>query len=60
MRPSQLLAAVLAMSSVSAAMSDAFDNIHGLAGVKEVLFGRQADSTFATRNQFRQHADAMH
>lgn len=41
MRPSQLLSAVLAMSSVSAAMSDAFDNIHGLGDVKNVLFGRQ-------------------
>lgn len=41
MRPSQLLAAVLAMSSVTVAMTDAFDNIHGLEGVKDVLFGRQ-------------------
>lgn len=45
MRPSQLLAAVLAMSSATAAMSDAFDNIHGLADVKNVLFGRQDDNS---------------
>ncbi|CAO2647806.1 Nn.00g087280.m01.CDS01 [Neocucurbitaria sp. VM-36] len=45
MRPSQLLAAVLAMSSVSVAISDAFDNIHDLAAVKNVLFGRQDDNS---------------
>ncbi|KAJ4377408.1 hypothetical protein N0V83_000233 [Neocucurbitaria cava] len=45
MRPSQVLAAVLAMSSVSVAISDAFDNIHGLAEVKDVLFGRQDDNS---------------
>lgn len=44
MRPSQLLAAVLAVSSTTVALSDAFDNIHGLADVKNVLFGRQDDS----------------
>ena len=41
MRPTQVLAAVMAMSSVSVAISDAFDNIHGLSEVKHVLFGRQ-------------------
>lgn len=43
MRPSQILAAVVAMSSVTHAMTDAFDNIHGLTDVKNVLFGRQND-----------------
>lgn len=43
MRPTQLLAAVMAMSSVTVAISDAFDNIHGLGDVKHVLFGRQDD-----------------
>jgi hypothetical protein len=46
MRPSQILAAVVAMSSVTHAMSDAFDNIHGMTDVKNVLFGRQDDSTW--------------
>jgi len=41
MRPAQLLAAVVAMSSVSHALSDAFDNIHGMSDVKHALFGRQ-------------------
>ncbi|KAF1836950.1 hypothetical protein BDW02DRAFT_587016 [Decorospora gaudefroyi] len=45
MRPSQILAAVVAMSSVTHAMSDAFDNIHGLADVKDVLLGRQNDDS---------------
>lgn len=49
MRPSQILAAVVAMSSVTHAI-DAFDNIHGLTDVKNVLFGRQNDSTSDTRN----------
>jgi hypothetical protein len=44
MRPTQLLAAVVAMSSVTNALTDAFDNIHGMSDVKDVLFGRQ-DST---------------
>jgi hypothetical protein len=44
MRPTQLLAAVVAMSSVTTALSDAFDNIHGMSDVKNVLFGRQDDS----------------
>jgi hypothetical protein len=45
MRPSQLLAAVFAMSSITSAMSmsDAFDGVHGLAEVRDVLFGRQND-----------------
>ena len=47
MRPSQLLAAVLAMSSVTAAIPDAFANIHGLADVKNI-FGRQDDSMSMT------------
>jgi hypothetical protein len=48
MRPSQLLAAVVAMSSVTHAMNvkHAFDNIHGLTDVKNVLLGRQDNSTF--------------
>ena len=46
MRPTQLLAAVVAMSSVTNALSDAFDNIHGLSEAKNILFGRQDDSTF--------------
>ncbi|KAI8937114.1 hypothetical protein NX059_006328 [Plenodomus lindquistii] len=43
MRPSQILAAVMAMSSLSAAMqvSDVLDNIHGVANVKDILLGRQ-------------------
>jgi len=41
MRPSQILAAVVAFSSATHAISDAFENIHGLTDVKEVLFGRQ-------------------
>ncbi|KAJ4322116.1 hypothetical protein N0V94_002584 [Neodidymelliopsis sp. IMI 364377] len=45
MRPSQLLAAVLAMTSVTAAMPDAFDNINGLGDVKNILFGRQDDNS---------------
>lgn len=44
MRPSQLLAAVLAMSSVTAAMPDVFANIHGLGDVRNI-FVRQNDST---------------
>lgn len=45
MRPSQLLAAVLAVSSTTVALSDAFDNIHGMVDAKNMLFGRQDDST---------------
>ena len=48
MRPSQLLAAVVAMSSVTHAMNvkHAFDNINGLTDVKNVLMGRQDNSKF--------------
>tara|TARA_R110002003_G_scaffold127_10_gene11970 strand:+ start:8899 stop:9042 length:144 start_codon:yes stop_codon:yes gene_type:complete len=45
MRPTQLLAVVVAMSSVASAI-DAFDNIHGMSDVKAALFGRQDDSMF--------------
>lgn len=45
MRPTQILAAMVAMSSVSHALTDAFDNIHGLADVKDILFGRQNDNS---------------
>jgi len=48
MRPAQLLAAVVAMSSVSHALSDAFDNIHGMSDVKHALFGRQDDNKDAS------------
>ncbi|KAH3938844.1 hypothetical protein HBH70_060320 [Parastagonospora nodorum] len=41
MRPSQLFAAVVAMSSVTNALSGAFDNIHAISDAKNVLFGRQ-------------------
>jgi len=43
MRPSQILAAVVAMSSVTQAMNvkHAFDNISGLTDVKNVILGRQ-------------------
>jgi hypothetical protein len=53
MRPSQLLAAVFAVSSVTSAMSvaDAFDNVHGLAQVRDVLFGRQNDGTLPCSNK---------
>lgn len=44
MRPTQLFAAVVAMSSVTNALSGAFDNIHGLANAKNILLGRQDDS----------------
>lgn len=62
MRPSQLLAAVFAVSSVSNAMSvsDAFDNVHGLAQVRDVLFGRQNDGRPARSNNIYTHnADAI-
>ncbi|KAF2133215.1 hypothetical protein P153DRAFT_381654 [Dothidotthia symphoricarpi CBS 119687] len=48
MRPSQLFAAVLAMSSVATAMPDAFGNLHGLGAVKNLLFGRQNDNSQST------------
>lgn len=44
MRPSQLFAGLLAMTSVTAAMPDAFANIHGLGDVRNI-FARQNDST---------------
>ncbi|KAJ6281085.1 hypothetical protein J3E71DRAFT_241360 [Bipolaris maydis] len=50
MRPARILAAVVAMSSVTHAISDAFDNIHGLADVKEVLFGRQDNNNNNNNN----------
>jgi hypothetical protein len=51
MRPSQLLAAVLAMSSTTVALSGAFDNIHGVADAKNILFGRQDNSDNASSDQ---------
>ena len=48
MRPSQLLAGLLALTSATAAMPDAFANIHGLGDVKNI-FARQDDSTSAAR-----------
>ncbi|KAJ4350263.1 uncharacterized protein N0V89_008884 [Didymosphaeria variabile] len=41
MRPSQLLAAVVALSSVTAATSNVFDSINALADAKHMLFARQ-------------------
>jgi hypothetical protein len=41
MRPSQLLAAVVALSSVSAAFPDIFENVNALGDVKNVIYGRQ-------------------
>jgi len=60
MRPSQILAAVMAMSSVSAAMqvSDALDNIHGLSNVKAVLLGRQDNSNKDNNNNNKPSSDA--
>ncbi|OAL00671.1 hypothetical protein IQ06DRAFT_336169 [Phaeosphaeriaceae sp. SRC1lsM3a] len=48
MRPTQLFAAVVAMSSVTNALSGAFDNIHGLANAKNILLGRQDDNKDAS------------
>jgi hypothetical protein len=48
MRPTQLLAAVVAMASVTNALSGAFDNVHGLDGVKNILLGRQDDQKDAS------------
>jgi hypothetical protein len=48
MRPTQLLAAVVAMSSVTSAISGAFDNIHGLESAKNILLGRQDDNKDAS------------
>lgn len=42
MRPSQLLAAAVAISSVSAALSDVFyGDVNAVGQVKNVLYGRQ-------------------
>ena len=46
MKPSQLLAGLLAMTSVTAAMPDAFANFHGLGDVRSI-FARQDDSVYA-------------
>jgi hypothetical protein len=51
MRPAQLLAAVVAVSSVTSALSGAWDNVYGLADVKNVLMGRQ-DDRMSTRKGF--------
>lgn len=45
MRPSQLLASVMAMASLSAAIPDAFSGSHALAEFKNVLVGRQDKSS---------------
>lgn len=50
MRPSQLLAGLLAMTSVTAAMPDAFANIHGLGDVKNI-FARQDDKSASASEQ---------
>ncbi|ORY14271.1 hypothetical protein BCR34DRAFT_560562 [Clohesyomyces aquaticus] len=44
MRPSQLLAAVVALSSLSAAWPDVFDGVNALADVRHALYGRQDNS----------------
>ncbi|KAF2464688.1 uncharacterized protein BDR25DRAFT_329012 [Lindgomyces ingoldianus] len=44
MRPTQLLAAVVALSSLSAAWPEAFHNANALADVREALYGRQDNS----------------
>jgi len=44
MKPSQLLAGLLAMTSVTAAMPDAFANFHGLGDVRSI-FARQDDKS---------------
>ncbi|KAJ4412287.1 hypothetical protein N0V91_000758 [Didymella pomorum] len=44
MRPSQLLAGLLALTSATAAMPDAFANMHGLGDVKNI-FARQDDNS---------------
>ncbi|KAF3002024.1 hypothetical protein E8E13_008592 [Curvularia kusanoi] len=50
MRPSQLLAGLLAMTSVTAAMPDAFANIHGLGDVRSI-FARQDDKSASASEQ---------
>jgi hypothetical protein len=47
MRPSQLLAAVVALSSVSAAWPDVFENVNALGEVKNALYGRQDNTESA-------------
>ncbi len=46
MRPSQLLAGLLAMTSVTAAMPDAFANMHALGDIKSI-FARQDDNSMS-------------
>jgi len=60
MRPSQILAAVVAMSSVTHAMNvkHAFDNIHGLTDVKNVLLGRQDNNNNNNNNNDNASSDA--
>lgn len=50
MRPSQLLAGLLAMTSVTAAMPDAFANFHGLGDVRSI-FARQDDDKSASASE---------
>lgn len=50
MRPSQLLAAVLAISHTTVALSEAFDNFHGLGDVKHMFVGRQNDNSDNNNN----------
>lgn len=50
MRPSQLLAGLLAMTSVTAAMPDAFANFHGLGDVRSI-FARQDDKSASASEQ---------
>jgi hypothetical protein len=45
MRTSQLLAAVLAVSTVSASWDSLFDSVPGLAKVENVFYGRQESTT---------------
>lgn len=47
MRPSQLLAAVVALSSVSAAWPDVFGDVHALGSVENLIYGRQDNSESA-------------
>ncbi|CAN9093373.1 unnamed protein product [Alternaria alternata] len=60
MRPSQILAAVVAMSSVTQAMNvkHAFDNISGLTDVKNVLLGRQDNNNNNNDNNDNASSDA--
>lgn len=48
MRPSQLLAAVMAVASVSASWDDVFGNVHAMGRVENLLYGRQDKSGSAT------------